>query len=206
MAERWSCARCATPVARDGDGRWWCDHDGFVAAIDGYADPTVHDLLHQASQVAAPTWLPWPMLDQLSLSGSGVAVEASGLPQATVAAFSGPDVIGGAADLVIVCEEPMVGLGARYAGAAGLDIATEIAGRLPAVHVSVGGRATPMWWIRGARDRDVFVGEASGRWLWIVAWPATAGALVHDGLPLVDLRELMGQLEMIPLTGLCPRL
>jgi len=63
-----------------------------------------------------------------------------------------------------------------------------------------------MWWIGGANDRDVFVGEASGRWLWIVAWPATAGALVHEGLPLVDLRDLMGQLEMIPLTGLCPRL
>jgi len=206
MAERWSCVRCGTPVARDGDGRSSCDLDGSVAAIDAYAEPTVHGLLQQASQVAAPTWLPWPMLDQLSLSGTGAALEAAGRPLATVAALSGPDVVGGAADLVIVCEEPMVGMGARYAGTAGLDIGSEIAHRLPAVHVSVAGRTTPMWWIAGPADRDVFVGEASGRWLWVVAWPATAGALVHDGLPLRDLRDLLGQVDLIPLTGLCPRL
>lgn len=206
MAERWSCVRCATPVGRDAQGRWWCDHDGSVAAIDGYTEPTVHSLLQQATQVAAPTWLPWPMLDQLSLAGTAAAIDVDGQPQATLAAFSGADVVGGAADLVIVCEEPMVGLGARYAAATGLDIGSEIAHRAPAVHVSVNGRATPMWWIAGPTDRDVFVGEASGRWLWIVAWPATAGALVNDRLTLRDLRDLLGQVDLIPLTGLSPRL
>lgn len=206
MADRWSCVRCATPVSRNGDGRWWCDHDGFVAAIDSYSEPTVQALLHQATQVALPTWLPWPMLDQVALSGVGVALEASGRPQGTVTAISGPDVVHGAADLVLVCEEPMVGLGARYAGVGDLDIAAEISHRAPAVHVAVQGHATPLWWLPVGSDRDVFVGEASGRWLWVVAWPATAGALVRDGLPLVDLRTLLGQLDLVPLTGLCPRL
>ena len=201
----WRCPRCTLPVARNEHGRWWCETDGDVAAVATPVEPSVHALLDHLSQVAAPTWVPWPMPGQWSLAGVGWAADSAGEVQATTAACSGPDVISGAADLVIVCEEPAVGLGARYADVPGLDIATQVSGAPPAVHVDVAGHATPLWWL-GGRDRDVFVGEASGRWLWLVAWPATSGAVIRDDLQLVDLHELTAQLEMIPLNGLSARL
>lgn len=193
------------PVARNRDDRWWCQGDGDVAAVAPPVEPSVLALLEHLDQVSAPTWVPWPMPAQWSLAGVGWAAAAGGDVQATTTACVGPDVISGTADLVIVCEEPAVGLGARYADVPGLDIATEVTGAPPALHIEVAGRATPLWWL-GGQDRDVFVGEASGRWLWLVTWPATSGAIIRDGLMLVDLHELVAQLEMIPLSGLSTRL
>ena len=201
----WRCPRCALPVSRDEHGRWWCDTDGHVAAVAPPVEPSVHALLDHLSQVGAPAWVPWPMPAQWSLAGVGWAAGDEGEPEATTTAFVGPDVISGAADLLVVCEEPAVGLGARYAGVPGLDIAMEVSGAPPALHIEVAGRATPLWWL-GGRDRDVFVGEASGRWLWLITWPATSGAIIRDGLMLADLHDLVAQLEMIPLNGLSTRL
>lgn len=205
MDAQWRCPRCTLPVARDEGGHWRCEIDGDVAAVAPPVEPSVHALLDHLSSVVAPTWVPWPMPAQWSLAGVSWAADFAGDVQATSTACSGPDVISGVADLVIVCEEPGVGLGARYAGVPGLDIGTEVSGAPPALHLEVSGHATPMWWL-GGRDRDVFVGEASGRWLWLVTWPATSGAIIRDGLRLVDLHDLVAQLEMIPLNGLSTRL
>ncbi len=141
---------------------------------------------------------------QWSLAG----VVSAGEPQvqATVTACVAPDPLGGVADLVVVCEEPGVGLGARYANEPGLDVGQQISGFPPVTRIDVAGHVTPLWWISGGAERDVFVGEASGRWLWVMAWPATAGALVSDLLSFADLRDLVGQLELIPLNGLSQRL
>lgn len=205
MDALWRCPRCTLLVTKDKQGRWWCPTDGEVAAVAPPVEPSVYALLDHLSQVAAPTWVPWPMPAQWSLAGVGWAAGPFGDVQAATTALTGPDVISGLADLIIACEEPGVGLGARYAGVPGLDVGTEVNGAPPAVHVEVAGRATPLWWL-GGRDRDVFVGEASGRWLWLVTWPATSGAIIRDGLRLVDLHDLVAQLEMIPLNGLSTRL
>jgi hypothetical protein len=199
------CPRCATPVSRDDSGRWWCDSDGHVAAVSPPVEPSVHSLLSHLSDVRSPTWLPWPMPAQWSLAGVCWVGDEDGGDQATVTACSGPDIISGVADLLIVCEEPAVGLGAYYADVPGLDVGAQVIGTPPALHVEVAGRATPLWWL-GGQDRDVFVGEASGRWLWLIAWPATTGVVIRNGLQLVDLHDLTAQLEMIPLNGLSPRL
>src|SRR4028118_1810684 len=119
----WRCPRCTHPVSRDEHGRWWCETDGDVAAVAEPVDPSVHGLLEHLSRVAAPTWVPWPMPAHWSLAGAGWAAGAGGGAQPPTTACSGPDVISGAADLVIVCEEPAVGLGARYADVAGMDSA-----------------------------------------------------------------------------------
>ncbi len=189
---------------RGPDGGWECGRDGVVPPLWPYEKPSVHGLLEQATETDPPTWLPWPLPAHWSLSGVGRVGDET--VEATVLSCSGPDVVGVHADLVIVCEEPGVGLGARYAGAGTLDVGTQIAGSPPTHSISVGSHATPLWWVTGGADRDVHVGEASGRWLWLVAWPATAGAFVATDLELVALDELLGQLEMIPLSALCPRL
>jgi len=191
-------------VRRDEYGHWWCSADGMVAPLGGYEEPSVHVLLKHITDAQMPTWLPWPMPANWSVSGVGRAVEAP--EQATVLACSGPDPIAGDADLVMVCEEPGVGLGAFYAGAAGLDVGRQISGFPAATRIMVGQHAAPLWWVGERDDRDVLVGEASGRWLWIIAWPATAGAMIRDGTTFVDLRTLLGQLDVIPLSGLSQRL
>lgn len=198
------CPRCGTPVRCDEYGRWWCSADGIVAPLGAYEEPSVHVLLKHITDAQLPTWLPWPMPANWSVSGVGRA--GDGPEQATVLVCTGPDPIAGAADLILVCEEPGVGLGAYYAGAAGLDVGRQISGSPAATRILTGQHIAPLWWVGERDDRDVLVGEASGRWLWIIAWPATAGAMIRDGLPFVDLRTLMGQLDVIPLSGLSRRL
>ncbi|MBA2454957.1 MAG: hypothetical protein H0V48_00225 [Nocardioidaceae bacterium] len=198
------CPRCGLPVRRLPDSRWWCTTDGAVAALAEVEEPTAYALLRHVAASSFPTWLPWPMPAQWSLAGVGRAGDPQ--VQATVSACVAPDPFGGVADLVVVCEEPGVGLGTRYAGVPGRDVGREISGSPPTTRVSVAGHATPLWWLGGGPDRDGFVGEASGRWLWLVAWPASAGALVTDRLAFVNLHDLSHQIDLIPLTGRSRRL
>jgi len=203
MTER-SCPRCALPVRRLPGERWWCDTDGEVAALGEIEEPTAFALLRHVNASAFPTWVPWPMPAEWSLGGVGHAGEPR--VQASVAAYATPDPLEGVADLVVVCEEPGVGLGARFAGASGLDVGRELAGSPATTRVTVAGHATPLWWLGGGPDRDAFVGEASGRWLWLVAWPPSAGALVNESLTFVDLHDLAPQVDLIPVTGRSRRL
>lgn len=161
-------------------------------------------LLRHIADTTFPTWLPWPFPAQWAVAG--VARAGDPRVQATMLACTVPDPLGGAADVLIVCEEPGVGLGARYAGARGLDVGRQISGSPAVTRVTVNGHTTPLWWISGGAEREVFVGEASGCWLWLVTWPASAGALISEQLSLVDMHDLVAQLEFVPLGGLSARL
>ncbi len=225
MERRYTCPRCGAPVQatqpdrewtwRDepawpepspasDDGLWWCQTDGAVAPYVPAHEPTVHALLDHLSGSSLPTWLPWPLPEGWSVAG--VASVGPTRRTASVAALSGPDPLGGPGDLLVVCEEPGTGLGSRLAGVPGPDPGPQLRHVAPQARLQVDGRATALWWVGADRDRDVLVGEASGCWLWLVAWPATSGALVHEGWHLVDLHDLTAELDLIPLTGLCERL
>jgi hypothetical protein len=61
----------------------------------------------------------------------------------------------------------------------------------PPVRVRIGIQAVPLWPVSTATagaelDRSVFVGEAGGRWLWIVLRPASAMFLLRDEWILRD--------------------
>jgi hypothetical protein len=104
-------------------------------------------------------------------------------------ALSGPNPVGdGPADMLVISEEPGVGLGARFAGLSGPDPGTAFAHGPPAGVVRFGNREFPVWNI-DTEGRAAFAGEASGNWLWLVLWPATAGVLMVEPLPLRDLRD-----------------
>ncbi len=215
MNRRYGCPRCGAPVSsldRPGPPAveaasrdlWWCEADGLVDPLMPAVEPSVHVLLDHLTTSPYPTWLPWPLPEGWSVAG----VTSAGLTRrtASVAALSGPDPLGGPGDLLVVCEDPGTGLGCRLAGVAGPDPGPEIRPTEPHTRVQVDGHATPLWWVGSPRDRDVLVGEAGGRWLWLVAYPATSGVLVHDRWQLVDLHDLVSELELVPLTGLCGRL
>ncbi|MDQ3325679.1 MAG: hypothetical protein M3529_08170 [Actinomycetota bacterium] len=203
------CPRCGDPIAIDDDGSWACSRHGRVPPLSGFKEPSVFVLLEHATRTRFggrfPTWLPWPLPTLWSVSGVGVVGDQHTV--ATVLACSGPDPLGGAGDLVVVAEEPRTGLGAHYAGIAGLEPDGRIFGRAADAKVVVSGHPTPLWHVEAADDRAVYVGEASGCWLWVVGWPGLAtAAVLLEATTLVDLSSITAELDVVPLNGLCPRL
>lgn len=132
--------------------------------------------------------------------------EAGGV-RATLLACSGPNPVGGPADLLLIAEEPMVGLGARFAGLPTSDPGPEVGHGAADARVEVDGHPAPLWVVPSAdHDRAAYAGEAAGRWLWMVLYPQTAGFLTIEPLRLVDLRDLGAEVALVPFGALCPLL
>ncbi|MFV2017605.1 DUF6758 family protein [Micromonospora sp. LOL_023] len=154
---------------------------------------------------SAPMWALWPLLPGWTLTGVGWVGEEHDAVRATVTAFSGPaPVCGGPADLVIVAEEPGVGLGNRFASLPGPDPGDFLTGLLgdaepagdrasspggPHAKVRAGGHPTPLWSVGAEPDRSAYAGEARGLWLYAVTWPASAGYLLAEEIVLHDLSQ-----------------
>jgi hypothetical protein len=117
-------------------------------------------------------------------------------------ALSGPSPIGGPADLVLVAEEPGVGLGASYAGLKGPGPGHGFGVTAPNAKVEIDGRPVSMWAL-GTEKTAAYAGEALANWLWAVLWPESAGVLMVEQLNLRDLRE--APLDL-PYGAACPRL
>ncbi len=144
---------------------------------------------HVKKHAAVPLWTALPLLPGWMVTGVAHAGDERTGGRATALACSGPAPLGGVADLVLVAEEPGIGLGARYAGVAGPDPGAEFSTAAPDAKVRVAGHPTALWSLPVADDRCVYVGEASGLWLWAVLWPAHAGYVFIEHVELHDLRE-----------------
>ena len=141
-----------------------------------------------------PVWCPWPLPAGWMVTGIGWAGDERTGTRATALACSGPGPLGGPADIVLVAEEPGVGLGNRYAGLAGPDPGPYLQDALEntAAHAKVkaAGWPTALWAVRTpATGRSAYVGEAKGVWLYAIAWPDSAAYLFAEDLVLHDLTE-----------------
>jgi hypothetical protein len=144
---------------------------------------------HLAEHAGVPVWLPDPLPPGWLVTGYRHCGDERAVATAIVVAASGPDPLGGPADLLLIAEEPGVGLGARFAGLAGPDAGDALAGS-PAAKVLAAGHPTPLWSLPDAgSERAVFVGEGKGLWLWLVFQPASAGLVLLEGLILRDGRD-----------------
>jgi hypothetical protein len=154
---------------------------------------------------AAPVWMPQGLPRGWACSGLGYAGDERQGARATVTSFSGPSPLGGPAELLLVAEEPGVGLGARHAGLGEPDPGMGFGEGTPDAKVFAAMHPTALWSVPTAGDRAVFVGEAKGLWLWVVVWPAAAGVVMYEPVTLTDLREggHDGAIEFGPLS---PRL
>jgi hypothetical protein len=124
--------------------------------------------------------------------------------RASVVALCGPAISHGPADVLIVAEEPGVGLGAALAGLDGPDPGEGFDAGPPNAKIEVLGHPAPLWCVGGPDDRAVYAGEALGNWLWTIAWPADAGCLIAlSELALIDLRD--HELDL-PFGAFSPRL
>ncbi|MGW4466844.1 DUF6758 family protein [Micromonospora sp. NPDC004704] len=207
-----SCPRCGGEVAPPDlmHTDWRCADCGPVPPLHtaGHVGPEIvastTARIRDTPEPAAspmPLWCPWPLPPGWVMTGAVWAGDDRTGVRATAVACSGPAPLGGGpADLVLVAEEPGVGLGTRFAGIAGLDpgalladvMTDELPGHAehpPHAKVRADGHPTPLWSVKSPTDRSAHVGEARGRWLYAITWPSSAGYLLAEDVVLHDLTE-----------------
>jgi hypothetical protein len=185
------CPRCREPV--DGPGDPDCLRHGSGPVLWRAREPSYAAFVeHLAAARDFPTYLPWPMAPGWAVSDFAVVTETSGAPVATLTCVSGTSELDGPVDVLLVAEEPGVGLGARCAGLPGRDPGHEMGDQQPMVRIRIGSLTSSLWTVStsGAAsaelDRTVLAGEAAGRWLWVVLRPASAVLLMRDDWILRD--------------------
>jgi uncharacterized protein DUF6758 len=185
---------------------WRCDVHGDVEPVAPATLPQHEQLAQVVHGARVPFWMPWPLPVGWLATGFTWAGDERVGARAALVACAGPNPLGGFSELIVVAEEPGVGLGAHWAQLPGLDPGERLATTTgPHAKVNVGAHPTALWAVDAGAESAVYVGEALGLWLWLVLWPAGAGALVHDNLSIVDLRDAPRDLQ-IPLGALSPRL
>ena len=202
-----SCPRCGGPLHAPGlwSSEWQCDQHGAVAPFQPPVQPSAEALRQIGSTSRVPLWSPWPLPKGWLVTGLAQAGDERTGARATVVACTGPAPLGGIGELILVAEEPGVGLGARFGGLDGPDPGAVPLDQPAHAKVHAAGHPTAMWALTEVSDRAVYVGEALGCWLWAVLWPETAGFLLIDEFVLTDLRDASLELEM-PFGALSPRL
>ena len=200
------CPRCGRAVHEPTawSSAWRCDLHGEVHPVFPAFRPSREGLDGLLRTPGVPVWLPWPLPAGWLVTGfAGAGDERTGVRGCAVA-LSGPNPLGGPADMLVVAEEPGVGLGAGLAGLAGVDPGAGFATAPPVAVASFGNHDFALWQV-DSPDRAVFAGEIKGYWLWFVLWPDTAGALLIEPIGLRDLRD-PGQNLDLPFGAASPRL
>lgn len=206
MVMRAVCPRCqgTTHAPTAWSSAWRCDLHGEIQPLARAKLPTMAGLHALARQAKVPVWLPWPLPAGWIVSGfTGAGDERTGARAAAVA-LSGPNPLGGPADMLIIAEEPGIGLGAGFAGLRGPDPGRDFAAVAPSASVRVGNHEAPLWLVE-SDGKAAFVGEVAASWVWLVLWPDTAGTLLVEPLALRDVRD-PGQAFDVPFGALSPRL
>jgi hypothetical protein len=211
-----TCPRCGAIARQPGlfSSSWLCDEHGEITPV-GPAQAPSPKLLHQlARESLVPIWVPRPMPEGWLLSGLCWAGDDASGTLASVVAVSGPHPIPEVADeepgadLVFVAEQPGVGLGAHLAGLHAVDAGPLLQDKVehdPAeVKLAADGHEVPLWSVP-MDDGIAYVGEASGVWLWLLAWPAPAAAVLLTRFSLIDVRNSDVDLDL-PCGALTPRL
>jgi hypothetical protein len=143
---------------------------------------------HVRDIAEVPFWIPAPLLAGWTITGIAYAGDDRSRARATALACSGPAPLGGVADMLLVAEEPGIGLGAGYAGLPVTTATPDLSGP-PVAKVHAANHPTALWTVPGADDRCVVAGEAKGVWLWSILWPADAGYVLYEHVVLHDLRD-----------------
>ncbi|MBO0777016.1 MAG: hypothetical protein J2P34_11955, partial [Actinobacteria bacterium] len=110
-----SCPRCGGPVTGPSPwfSGWRCDLHGEVYPLRADYSASVAGLRGLLREAGVPVWLPWPLPVGWLVTGfAGAGDDRSGT-HACAVALSGPNPVGGLGEMLMVSEEPGVGLGAR---------------------------------------------------------------------------------------------
>jgi hypothetical protein len=178
---------------------WRCDFCGPVDPLRVFESISAEVLAAVRVHVTAndrqvPLWCPWPLLPNWTVTGVAWAGDDRTGPGAAATALSGPAPLAdGPADMVLVAEEPGVGLGARLAGVDGPEPGQYVPAPRGRSHPHPNGDGpgppTPPGAGGSPEDRSAYVGEAMGLWLYAITWPASAGYLLAEDIFLHDLTD-----------------
>jgi hypothetical protein len=183
---------------------WRCDLHGNVDPLRLASKPTPEALAGLVKSARVPIWVPWPLPHGWLVTGfAGAGDERTGT-RAVAVALSGPNPVGGPADLILVAEEPGVGLGAGLAGLTGPDPGDGFTAGVPHASVRIGNHEAPLWLVE-SDGTAVFAGEVAGGWVWTVFWPDSAGVMLVESLSLRDLRDTERQWD-VPFGAMTTRL
>lgn len=202
-----ACPRCGSAVRPPGvfSNAWRCDTHGEVHPVAAPTLPTAEQLRRLAEHSRVPVWLPWPLPTGWLVTGLTHAGDDRSEARAVAIACTGPNPIGGTGDLVLVAEEPGVGLGARYAGITGPDPGPDMAATPAHAKIETSGHPTPLWAVAVGEGRAAYAGAAGGVWLWMIVWPETTDLLMIGRVTLLDARDAGMTLDL-PMGALSPRL
>lgn len=187
-----TCPRCGRAVHAPGlwTSAWHCDVHGPVAPLQAVRRPGEASLQHLLSIAQVPVWIPWPLPTGWVVTGfADAGDERSGALGAAVA-LSGPAPLGGVGELVIIAEDPGVGLGARLGGLPGPDPGDSFDAGAPDGKVRYDGHEIALWSVDAGKVCAVYAGEALAHWLWFVLSPADCGILMCEITAVRDLRDL----------------
>ena len=200
-----SCPRCATELSPPDDWArsWSCPVHGEVAPVHPPVRASYYTLRSAAGRCHVPLWMPWPLPAGWTFSGLRLAGEERSGAVAGVVALTGPDPLPEAdplsrighveADLLLVAEQPGVGLGAHLAGLTDLDAGSRLlessASRVADLKLVAAGHDTPLWTVETGSGCAAYVGEAAGVWLWVLLWPVHAAAVLLEEFELIDTRD-----------------
>jgi hypothetical protein len=184
-----TCPRCLSSIKPPGlwSSSWQCERHGAVLPFHTAAVSSEASLTHLAEQARVPVWIPRPLPVGWVVTGVAWAGDERTGARATAVAFSGPSPTGGPGDLVLVAEEPGIGVGARLAGLPTID--PSCAETSPDFKVTAAHHPTALWAQPSPPDRAAFAGEARAVWVEMVFWPARASLLLLEHLVLADLRD-----------------
>lgn len=210
MALVGGCPRCPTPVLspRTGSGGGWsCPEHGIIAPLWRPVEASYDSFLeHLDASRSLPTYLPWPLSPGWSVTDFASVGADPERARATMTCCSGTSELDGPVDVLVITEEPGTGLGARVAGTPYVDPGADLGDGPPSLRVRIDSQAIPLWPVSisaamGDWDRSVVVGEAGGRWFWIVLRPASAMLLLRDDWILRDVSGLGPALVEVPFGG-----
>jgi hypothetical protein len=179
---------------------------GAVLPLHPPKSPSKEGLSAVLRDARVPLWVPWPLPLGWLVTGFLHAGDDRTGSRACAVALSGPALLSGPADMLLVAEDLGVGLGAYFAGLAGPDPGGVFDASPPHAKAEIRGHPVPLWAVEAAGpDRAAFIGEAMGHWLWAVLWPSDAGVLMLEQMHLRDLRDPDMELDL-PFGAICPRL
>lgn len=187
-----------------GSASWRCPRHGEVNPLHQVPSLSAEGFGGVLRNAKVPVLLPWPLPDGWVVTGMAAAGDEDDGACGCAVALTGPNPVGGLAEMLVVSEEIGVGLGAYCAGLDAPDPGAGFASCVPQAHVGLDHHEFPLWHV-DTPDRAAYAGELMGGWLWIVLWPATAGTLLVESINLLDLRE-EGHEFALPFGAPSPRL
>jgi hypothetical protein len=193
-----TCPRCGGELRAPGlwSSAWQCANHGSVPPYTVLTRGGLEAVEHVLGRAKVPVWMAHGLSAGWVCTGLGYAGDDRDGARAVVTSLSGPSPLGGAADILLVAEEPGIGLGARYAGLPGPDPGMGCGSGAPDAKVEIAGHPTALWSMAVTNDCAAFVGEAKGLWLWVIVCPAAAGVVMYDSVTLEDLRDGYAEAEL----------